>query len=665
MNFIEELPNGPLDVYRKRASFNWKLLKLNLEGEDCIISQAKLWKFIKSNPEFQHANESLSLNATRRRCYRQLNALSKIEGDIFDAWSHWLRLYDPSIGPLRRIGQSTIAEGILDLGTERHRELAQKFFDVRFIGCLGFTEIAHGSNLKGLQTTAIYNPQTESFILNSPNFKAAKCWSGLLGKMATHTLLYAQLITPDNVNHDLHPFIVPIRDPETHLPLPNVIIGDLGEKIGLNGVDNGFLMFKNYSLPRRNLLNRNADVSKDGKYIAIMENRSQYFGTFLSPLATGRMGVTIHSTMFSRLALTIAIRYCACRKQFGPPGKEEWPVIEYQQTRIFPHLAALYAWTIFGYNLLRMKEAESKKLKDQKNLIAKNLEIHALLSAVKPLSTWTTQQIIQDCRESCAGHGYLKASRFGEIRDANDAAITYEGENTVLIQQASQWLLKQYDNFQNGKAIASPFETAKFIPNSEYILSLKFNLSTVEDTFKLDHLLLMLKWLICYYLKKTYIHVKKMKINGSNSFEVRNNSQTYFARPLSLVYAEHAVVETFITRIEDRVFGDSERKVLTKLCALFAACSLEKRLDDFYVGGYASENSKLQFLIRDGIISISQDLVNEAVALIDVLAPPDFVVNSPLGMSDGKIYKHLEDILFKDPKNFEPPSWWKEIRSNL
>ena len=48
----------------------------------------------------------------------------------------------------------------------------------------------------------------------------------------------------------------------------------------------------------------------------------------------------------------------------------------------------------------------------------------------------------------------------------------------------------------------------------------------------------MFKWLNCYYLKKTYEHVKNLRKNGSSSFEVRNNSQTYLARTLSLVYAE-------------------------------------------------------------------------------------------------------------------------------
>lgn len=37
-NLIKDLPKGPLDAYRKRATFDWKSLKLTLEGEDNISS---------------------------------------------------------------------------------------------------------------------------------------------------------------------------------------------------------------------------------------------------------------------------------------------------------------------------------------------------------------------------------------------------------------------------------------------------------------------------------------------------------------------------------------------------------------------------------------------------------------------------------------------------
>jgi len=35
-------------------------------------------------------------------------------------------------------------------------------------------------------------------------------------------------------------------------------------------------------------------------------------------------------------------------------------------------------------------------------------EIHAMVSANKPLVTWTCRDAIQECREACGGHGYLK-----------------------------------------------------------------------------------------------------------------------------------------------------------------------------------------------------------------------------------------------------------------
>lgn len=41
----------------------------------------------------------------------------------------------------------------------------------------------------------------------------------------------------------------------------------MGPKAGLNGVDNGFIKFDNYRIPRENLLNKTGDVTPDGKYV--------------------------------------------------------------------------------------------------------------------------------------------------------------------------------------------------------------------------------------------------------------------------------------------------------------------------------------------------------------------------------------------------------------
>ena len=48
-DIIADLPKGPLDPYRKCATFDWKLLKLSLEGEDFVKFQVFRKRFYSSN----------------------------------------------------------------------------------------------------------------------------------------------------------------------------------------------------------------------------------------------------------------------------------------------------------------------------------------------------------------------------------------------------------------------------------------------------------------------------------------------------------------------------------------------------------------------------------------------------------------------------------------
>lgn len=73
-----------------------------------------------------------------------------------------------------------------------------KRFDI--IGCYAQTELGHGSNVQGLETTATYNPDRKTFTLQSPGLSSMKWWIGGLGRSADHAVVMAQLHTPDGRN---------------------------------------------------------------------------------------------------------------------------------------------------------------------------------------------------------------------------------------------------------------------------------------------------------------------------------------------------------------------------------------------------------------------------------------------------------------------------------
>jgi acyl-CoA oxidase len=56
-------------------------------------------------------------------------------------------------------------------------------------------------------------------------------------------VVFAQLYTQGK-HRGLQPFIIQLRDSETHKPLKGIIIGEIGNKVGFNSVNNGFLGLK-------------------------------------------------------------------------------------------------------------------------------------------------------------------------------------------------------------------------------------------------------------------------------------------------------------------------------------------------------------------------------------------------------------------------------------
>lgn len=317
---------------------------------------------------------------------------------------------------------------IAKLGTEyHHREFLPKMDTLELPGCFGMTELGHGSNVMGIETTATWDGPSQQFIINTPTNAASKYWIGGAAQTAKICAVFAQLFIAGKWQGP-HVFVVRLRDDGGAL-MPGVRIADNGPKQGLNGVDNGQIWFNNVAVPRTALLDRYAKVDESGHYSSPIANPAQRFGTMVSGLTTGRMLIAQAAVDACKVGITIALRYSAVRPQFG-----EKAILSYvtHQRRIFPALATVYA--------MHLSMARCKMLALEQGAEAMK-QVHILSSGLKAAATWHRTRILQDCRECCGGMGFLAANRIGPMLNDMNVDVTFEGDNTVMMQQVAKPLI--------------------------------------------------------------------------------------------------------------------------------------------------------------------------------------------------------------------------------
>ena len=359
---------------------------------------------------------------------------------------------DPSLQIKYGVQWGLFGSAILYLGTEyHHKTFLPSAVDLSVPGAFAMTETGHGSDVASIGTTATFDPKTGEFVINTPNRHSYKDY---LGNAALHghaAVVFAQLYTKGE-HHGVHAFYVPIR--KKGKLLKGVGSEDDGLKGGLNGIDNGRLFFDNVRIPRKNLLNRYADVDEQGNYSSSIDSPGRRFFTQLGALVQGRVSLVGAVTNAQKLALDIAVRYSENRRQFHGADGEEQVIMDYgrHQRRLIPLIAKTYA-QIFSHQELLDRFHEVFNGENDTEQSRGDLE--TIAAAGKALSTWYALDTIQQCREACGGQGFMAEHRLTGLRADLDIYVTFEGDNNVLLQLVAKRLLADYAKSVDPKSMSS------------------------------------------------------------------------------------------------------------------------------------------------------------------------------------------------------------------
>ncbi|KAF9895095.1 fatty-acyl coenzyme A oxidase [Aspergillus nanangensis] len=671
-------PQGSELLQQERAQSNINVDKLaeHLHGRETLDTQDRLVKLLSSEKVFDKAENHTSGRTERiQRALARGKRLQQLSEK--NNWSkEEYHMANDLIGEPTPYGlhASMFLVTLREQGTpEQHKLFLERAEKYQIIGCYAQTELGHGSNVRGLETRATWNPEDQTFTIHSPTLTASKWWIGSLGRNANHAVVMAQLYVGGK-NYGPHPFVVNIRDMETHQPLENIYVGDIGPKFGYNTMDNGFLLFNHVKIPHVNMLARFCSIDKATNKYMRPASPSLVYGT----MTWVRSNIVLNAGGVLAQGVTIATRYCAVRRQFqdrdatGNVGENQ--VLNYKmvQIRLLPLLASMYALHFTGKGMMRLYEENQARMKgnavsDQEqrgpgpeqlragaDLLA---DLHATSCGLKALASTTAGEGLEVCRRACGGHGYSSFSGIGPWYADYLPTLTWEGDNYMLTQQVARYLLKSARAVLDGKGTQN--DTSRI---------LQAYLARREKGASFDILSEDSDIVAAFAWRTAHLTFEALKLRD---VEKRSwNSLLVDFWRLSTAHSQYLVVKNFYEAVSSEQLAaglDPEtRTLMYKLFRLYALHTMEREGAEFFASS-AVTTRQLRLTQENAVMKLLDEVRPHAVSLVDAWKIPDWKLDSSLGRYDGEVYPDLFRRAAQNPVNdlvFDPYPWNEAVLKN-
>jgi acyl-CoA oxidase len=521
------------------------------------------------------------------------------------------------------------------LGTERHH--AQYLTDTAtgaLPGCFAMSESGHGSDVRSIRTIARYDAAAREFVVHTPDEDSRKDWIGNAARHGRLAVVFAQLDVAGEAK-GVHAFLVPIRDEEGNV-LAGVEIEDCGDKMGLQGVDNGRIRFSAVRVPREALLDRYGTVTEDGEYVSSISSPGARFFTMIGALVQGRISIAGAGLAVARNALTIAVRWGERRRQFGTGLDMDTPLMDYltHQRRLLPAIAESFALQAAHDHLTA---AYADVVGAAETGTQEQREVEALAAGLKAVATWHMLRSVQDSRECCGGKGYLVENRFAALRNDSDVFVTFEGDNTVLLQLVAKTLLSDYaQQFEDLDAVGMARQLAGRQVSrwlSEAGPLSRFTRDDVElrsASWQAQALRFREERLVDSLARRLR---RLTSGEGMDPLRALSHCQDH-ALAAATAHVERIVHEQFAAKVE--AHGGQARPVLEALRDLYALTVVERGRAWWLEHGYL-EPDAAKDVVKE-VNALCGELRPAALGLVDAFGIPDDLLRAPIARFDAAVH---------------------------